>query len=149
MEEVMNDTGYQQSLESMIIHKMLIRDLIFKDPVYMTMALCELLADNLRNLGKVEVEYEGSTSILHVKGQFSFMDVTVAMCNALAIAIRTGSSERGIFMQVLVHQLITTAGQDTCSAMNILLDYIKNPTKLHGFFKVFNIANNEFQNLLN
>ena len=145
MEEIMNDLGYQKSLEDVLNHKMLIRDLIFSDPIYMTMVFCELLVDSLRPVGQAEVEYEGSTSILHVKGPFNTIDIDYAMCRALAIAVRTGSNEKGIFMDILIHQLITTTGADTCTCMNLLLNYIKNPILFNGFFKVLTIVPGEFQ----
>ena len=80
MEEVMNDLGYQHSLETSIGDKMKIKSLIFNNAVYMAMIFPELLKDSLRPNGKAEVEYEGSTSILHVKGPFTIYDVQMAMC---------------------------------------------------------------------
>ena len=139
MDEVMNDIGYQQSLENMIEHKMLIRDLILKDP----------LKGFLKEFGEAEVEYEGSTSVLYVKGPFTFYNMTAAMCKALASAIKLGGNDTGSFMQILVRQLIATTGQDTCTCMGIILDYVNNPIKLNGFFKIFNIASGEYQVWLN
>lgn len=149
MDEVMNDIGYQQSLENMIEHKMLIRDLILKDPIYMAMVFCDLLKGFLKEFGEAEVEYEGSTSVLYVKGPFTFYNMTAAMCKALASAIKLGGNDTGSFMQILVRQLIATTGQDTCTCMGILLDYVNNPIKLNGFFKIFNIASGEYQVWLN
>lgn len=146
MEEIMNDLGYQKSLESTINYKMMIRDLIFNDPIYMTMVFCELLVDSLRPVGQAEVEYEGSTSILHVKGPFNTIDVDYAMCRALAIAVQTGTtSGGGIFMDTLINQLIATTRADTCTCMNLLFNYIKNPMLFNGFFKVLTIVPGEFQ----
>lgn len=149
MEEVMNDVGYQQSLEDMIYHKMLIRDLIFKDPIYMTMTFCEVLKTILSTIGEAEVEFEGSTSTLHVKGHFSFDDVNVAMCQALGTTINFHTGENGKFMDSLVYDLMSTTGQDICSCMNIMIGYVKDPSKMQGFYKVFNIARDEFQIWLN
>ena len=148
MEEVMNDIGYQQSLENMIYHKMLIQDLIFKNPIFMTMVFCEIFKGYLSSIGEAEVEFEGSTSTLHVKGHFSFDDVNIAMCGTLAMTIYAHANNDGKFMDLLVERLMATSGQDFCTCMGIIMRYVKDPTKMHGFYKVLNIAQDEFQILL-
>ena len=145
MEEIMNDLGYQRSLEISIDDKMKIRSLIFNNAVYMAMIFPELLKDSLRPSGKAEVEYEGSTSILHVKGPFTIYDVQMAMCRALAISIQSGSDQEVNFFSNLVVQKMQETGMNSCDAMNEVLKYIQNPLLLQGFFKVITMNTGEFQ----
>lgn len=145
MEEVMNDLGYQHSLETSIGDKMKIKSLIFNNAAYMAMIFPELLKDSLRSNGKAEVEYEGSTSILHVKGPFTIYDVQMAMCRALAISIQCGSDLDTDFFSNLVIQKMQETGMNSCDSMNEILKYIKNPLLLQGFFKVITMTTGEFQ----
>ena len=145
MEEVMNDLGYQHSLETSIGDKMKIKSLIFNDAAYMATIFPELLKDSLRSNGKAEVEYEGSTSILHVKGPFTIYDVQMAMCRALAISIQCGSNLDTDFFSNLVIQKMQETGMNSCDSMNEILKYIKNPLLLQGFFKVITMTTGEFQ----
>lgn len=145
MEEVMNDLGYQHSLETSIGDKMKIKSLIFNNAAYMAIIFPELLKDSLRSNGKAEVEYEGSTSILHVKGPFTIYDVQMAMCRALAISIQCGSDQDIDFFSNLVIQKMQETGMNSCDSMNEILKYIKNPLLLQGFFKVITMTTGEFQ----
>lgn len=145
MEEVMNDLGYQHSLETSIGDKMKIKSLIFNNAVYMAMIFPEILKDSLRPNGKAEVEYEGSTSILFVKGPFTIYDVQMAMCRALAISIQSGSDQDTNFFSNLVIQKMQETGMNSCDSMNEILKYIKNPLLLQGFFKVITMTTGEFQ----
>ena len=159
MEEIMQDLGYQRYLESSIMDKMFVKNIMFDNQVFMSTDFIRNLAGELAEVitDEAEVEYEHSTSTIFVKADTTPDKVYMAMYITIGGFIANGYYTDPIdlhpvsFLNTLATSKISfaNANKDICSAMQDFLSYYREPVRLTGFFKVIQLSPNEFNIILN
>lgn len=156
--KLISDQNYQRSLLNTIEDKMIFKNILFDDPVFMSVVLVEEMQ---RCIGVMEVCYEGCTSSLSFKVDFTkYRDkipnietdlnlqttmcydmVAASICTA-ALAIDIGHSSPG-YTSSLMNKKMETRGCDYGVAYDWLLNYLNCRLLICPFFKCTNLGNGQ------